>query len=321
MHKLGSYLRFRWMPLLLYAATLGIFSVMCNLTGLDRSVVRYALLLTGFCLLVLLAIDGARYFRLLCLLERFDAETAHLPPPRDASEAAYQQLLRGQIAAFRRYRSEQAALRADALDYYTLWVHQIKTPIAALRLLLADGDPAASRELFKIEQYADLALRYIKLNELSSDLVVAPCQLDPIVRACVKKYALLFIAKNLTVRIDPLPQTVVTDARWLAFILEQIIGNSVKYTPAGGVHIHFADGALRVDDTGIGIRAEDLPRIFEKGFTGCNGRLDMRASGIGLYLAKTAADALAVSIRVCSSPGAGTSVRLTFPPEDAFDHM
>ena len=319
MRKFLSYLHDRRLPLLLYAATCAVFAAVCALTGLNWQIVCYALLLTGFFLLLFLLIDGARYFRLLRALAHFDEVTALLPAPRDAVEAAYQRLLREQTGNFRRYRGEQAASRADALDYYTLWVHQIKTPIAALRLLLDNGTQnAAERELFKIEQYADLALRYVKLEDISSDLLVAACKLSPIVHACIKKFSLLFISQKLSVRIDPLPESVVSDARWLAFILEQVIGNSIKYTRSGGVHIYFKNGALAIADTGIGIRAEDLPRIFEKGFTGCNGRLDARASGIGLYLAKKAADALSIELSARSKVGAGTLISLTFPAQDTF---
>ncbi len=322
MRKFLGYLHYRRLPLMLYAATCAVFAAVCALAGLNWQIVCYALLLVGFFLFILLLIDGARYLHLLRALTRFDETAMLLPAPRDAVETAYQGLLRGQAEKFRRYRGEQAASRADALDYYTLWVHQIKTPIAALRLLLDNGTQnAAKRELFKIEQYADLALRYVKLEDISSDLVADACRLSPIVRACVRKFSLLFIWQKLSVRIDPLPETVVSDARWLAFILEQIIGNSIKYTRSGGVHIYFENGALTVSDTGIGIRAGDLPRIFEKGFTGCNGRLDARASGIGLYLAKKAADALSIGLSASSEVGAGTSISLTFPAQDAFARM
>ena len=191
-----------------------------------------------------------------------------------------------------------------------------------MRLLL--GDEAGERErllrmeLFRVEQYADLALKFVKLGDISSDLVAEYCDLNEIAHAAVKKYSLLFVCSKLSVSIEPLSERVPTDAMWLEFILCQLLSNSLKYTRTGGVRIYMEDGGLVVRDTGIGIRKEDLPRIFEKGYTGYNGRMDTRASGIGLYLAKRTADALRISISVESAPGAGTRVTLRCPADDAF---
>ena len=178
-----------------------------------------------------------------------------------------------------------------------------------------DGDTAGviKQELFKIEQYADLALRYVKLTDISSDLVIERCFLEDIVSASVKKYAVLFVYQKLSLDMVPTDRKVMSDKRWLGFILEQILSNAIKYTYAGGVKIYLQNEKLVIEDTGIGIRAEDLPRIFMKGYTGCNGRLDNRASGIGLYLAKKAADALGITITVDSKVGMGTKVTLAFP--------
>ena len=137
------------------------------------------------------------------------------------------------------------------------------------------------QELFKVERYAELALQYLKLSDIANDLVIERCDLGRIVRESVKKYGLLFVYKGLSAEIAPLDLAVVSDAKWLGFILEQLISNAVKYTNAGGVKIFAENGCLVIEDSGIGIRAEDLPRIFEKGYTGYNGRVDTRASGVG----------------------------------------
>jgi signal transduction histidine kinase len=137
----------------------------------------------------------------------------------------------------------------------------------------------------------------------------------------VKKYSLLFVYSKLSARVEPLSKDVPCDRMWLEFILCQLLSNSVKYTHTGGVRIYMEKGDLVVEDSGIGIRKEDLPRIFEKGYTGYNGRMDTRASGIGLYLVKRTADALGIRINVTSELGKGTRVSLHFPVYDVFAQM
>lgn len=215
-------------------------------------------------------------------------------------------------------------------DYYTMWIHQIKTPIAAMRLLLedrADGTgllagQQAAEELFKIEQYAEMALCYARLDSLSSDLLFKKYNVYGILKQAVKKYAVLFIGSGLSFSMEEFAVQAVTDEKWLAFVLEQILSNAIKYTKKGGISIYGADCAgdrlegevsyLVIEDSGIGIRKEDLPRIFERGFTGCNGRLEKRSTGIGLYLSRQILDRLSHTIRVESEVGKGTKVILGF---------
>ena len=191
-----------------------------------------------------------------------------------------------------------------------------------MRLVLRENDSAEAlvlrQELFKVERYAELALQYVKLREIANDLVIERCDLGRIVRESVKKYGLLFVYKGLSVEIAPLAGSVVSDAKWLGFILEQLLSNAVKYTNEGGVKVCMESGCLVIEDSGIGIRPEDLPRIFEKGYTGYNGRVDTRASGVGLYLTRQVADALAIRIDVRSQLGHGTRVALSFPDADTF---
>ena len=177
------------------------------------------------------------------------------------------------------------------------------------------------QELFKVDQYADLALKFIKLSDIADDLVVERCDLNEIARAAVKKYSLLFIYSKLAVEIGQLAKDVPCDRMWMGFILEQLLSNSIKYTRSGVVKIYMKGAALVVEDSGIGIRKEDLPRIFEKGYTGYNGRMDTRASGIGLYLVKRAATALGIQVSVDSEMGRGTRVTMQFPKYDEFAAM
>ena len=207
-------------------------------------------------------------------------------------------------------------------DFFALWTHQIKTPIAALNLLLQGEkqDVAACRqELFKIESYVEMALNYLRFEEMSNDLVLERNSLEQLVRQVVKKYAAIFIYNHISVQLEHLDYTVLTDEKWFCFVLEQILSNALKYTKQGSVKIsaeEIENGLqVLVQDTGIGIKREDLPRIFEKGFTGYNGRMDKKASGLGLYLCKGVCEKLGHEIRVVSEEGEGTTMILTLQLE------
>ena len=196
-------------------------------------------------------------------------------------------------------------------DYYAAWVHQIKAPIAVMSLLLQQEDTEQNQqlkaELFRVEQYAEMALSYVRLGEGMKDLVIAQYPLDEIIRKAVRKYAGQFIRKKIRLVYVGTEEIVLTDEKWLSFILEQILSNAVKYTVKGSVTIEVNEKKqLTVSDTGIGIAAEDLPRIFEKGYTGKNGRLDRKSTGIGLYLCKMAADKMGHKLSVESVPGEGS---------------
>ena len=202
-------------------------------------------------------------------------------------------------------------------DFFALWAHQIKTPIAALTVLLQeeDLDIAASRqELLKIEGYVEMALGYTRYENMGNDLVLESQPLDQLVKNVVKKYSTMFIYKHLSVQLDHLEYHVLTDEKWFSFVLEQILSNALKYTAQGGIHIYGEedlDGlCVIVQDTGIGIRKEDLPRVFEKGFTGYNGRVDQKASGLGLYLCKGICTKLGHRLSIESELEKGTRVMI-----------
>lgn len=202
-------------------------------------------------------------------------------------------------------------------DFFALWAHQIKTPIAALTVLLQeeDLDIAASRqELLKIEGYVEMALGYTRYENMGNDLVLESQPLDQLVKNVVKKYSTMFIYKHLSVQLDHLECHVLTDEKWFSFVLEQLLSNALKYTAQGGIHIYGeedSDGlCVIVQDTGIGIRKEDLPRVFEKGFTGYNGRVDQKASGLGLYLCKGICTKLGHRLSIESELEKGTRVMI-----------
>lgn len=210
---------------------------------------------------------------------------------------------------------------SDTLDYYTVWVHQIKTPIASMRLTLEGSDSPESRklsaELGRIERYVEMALVYLRLDSESSDYVIREFELDPFIRRSVKKFAGEFISKRLSLELEPSGASVVSDEKWLAFVVEQVLSNSLKYTREGSVRIYLAEPkTLCIRDTGIGIAPEDMPRIFDKGYTGLNGRADLRASGLGLYLCRRVCRKLGHGISAVSAPGEGTEIRIDLSSYD-----
>lgn len=199
-----------------------------------------------------------------------------------------------------------------------MWAHQIKTPLSALKLLLQLEGNLSERgeleqEVFKIEQYVELALQYVRLDHMENDLEFKEYDLKKLVRQTVKKYSVIFINKKLSIDMDGVSGKVLTDEKWLSLILEQLLSNALKYTNQGGIRFYMEPGqekTLVIQDTGIGIREEDVHRIFERGFTGYNGRMDKKSTGIGLYLCKKAADQLGHKIHIESKVGEGTRVML-----------
>lgn len=205
----------------------------------------------------------------------------------------------------------------DLMDYYTLWVHQIKTPIAASQLLVQDVTDRnirslLEREIFKIDAYVHLVLQYLRLENFHDDLQLKQVALEQLVKEVVRKYSLFFIQKGLTINLDDLDVKVISDEKWLLVIIEQILSNSLKYTKSGGIEIYFKDNTLYLKDSGIGIKDSDILRVFERGFSGYNGRLTQQSSGLGLYLSKKIADQLGHEISISSQVGQGTTVSIHF---------
>lgn len=202
----------------------------------------------------------------------------------------------------------------DMMDYYSVWVHQIKTPIASMRLTLQREDTLLSRQLqidlSRIEQYVDMVLTYLRLDSLSTDYVFKKHDVDELIKTAIKKFSREFITRHLVLDYTPIDKWIITDEKWFLFVLEQILSNALKYTKDGGIHIFLKEDILCIEDSGIGIAREDLPRIFEKGYTGYNGREDKKASGIGLYLCWRVIQNLGLSIDVTSQVGQGTCVMI-----------
>ena len=296
-----------------------IFTVSFALYGLPLGAVLYpaALCAAAGGIILLLSLRKSRAVcQELSLMQPHPADLPdELPAAQSPQEQAYQALLLALHADRQKLKSNMNARYHDMTEYYTVWAHQIKTPIAAIRLALQNEDTPLSRrltgEVGRVEQYVQMALTYLRLGSDSSDYVIRSCALDDIVRPAVRRFAGEFIQRKIQLNYQMLNYTVITDEKWLGFVVEQVLSNALKYTPQGSVSIYMEpEGVLCIRDTGIGIAPEDLPRVFDHGYTGLNGRKDKRATGLGLYLSRRILDQLGHTISIASEPGRGTRVTI-----------
>ncbi|MBR4157510.1 MAG: sensor histidine kinase [Oscillospiraceae bacterium] len=301
----------------LYLACCAVFAVTFRIYGLPLGAVLYPALVCAVLWLVWALLRAARAAKKHKALSALTAALTEelLPEAETVDDEDYRQIISLLLEARRSQESDTVRRFADMTDYYTLWAHQIKTPIASMRLTLQNEDSPLSRrltaELGRIERYVEMVMAYLRLDADSTDYVLRECELDPIVRGAVRKFSGEFIERRLELDFQPTGHRVLTDEKWLSFVLEQLLSNALKYTPEGKISIYLDQPAtLCVSDTGIGIAPEDLPRVFEQGFTGYNGREDKRASGLGLYLCRRVCNNLGHGIGAESEPGKGTTVRL-----------
>ncbi|WP_283610251.1 sensor histidine kinase [Faecalispora anaeroviscerum] len=258
----------------------------------------------------------ARHKELLALYSEVAVTVKRLPRVSNLLEEDYQQIILSLFQEKVNLENRMQSQYTDLIEYYTVWAHQIKTPIASMYLSLQDDDSPFSRELTEelqhIEQYVEMVLCYLRLDSCSTDYLIRSCDLDPILRQSVRKFASQFIRRKIRLVYEPTEFSALTDEKWLLFVLEQLLSNAIKYTKAGGtISITMNEpGILCISDSGIGIAPEDLPRIFEKGYTGYNGRGDKKASGIGLYLCRRICGNLRHRITAESALGRGTVITL-----------
>jgi signal transduction histidine kinase len=290
-----------------------VFAVVVTLYDIPADAWQYAGLLMIVILTGVTAIDFYRVYR-----KHLKLRANILDPSSHMIDGAYLTIIQKQADEIKRIVTEADLTRTDLLDYYSLWVHQVKTPISAIHLMLQTSrtheTTALKLELFKIEQYVDMALNYLRLDADSSDFVIKPYDLAEIVKMAIKKYRGIFIEKNLSVNFEMGSFMTITDEKWMAFAIEQVLSNALKYTQTGSITFKMEGNDLVVQDTGCGIRPEDLPRVFEKGYTGYNGRMDRKSTGIGLYLVKRTLTKLGHGLVITSDLGKGTEVRLQFEP-------
>ncbi len=312
-----QYLKQRRRIFIVGAVFCVIFAVSFLLYHLPIDAVMYpALLCTalGFMIMIFDFLREKRKHETLQTIRSItDTIATSFPKAEGVEDEDYQEIIRLISEEHGIYRTETNRRYADMIDYYTVWVHQIKTPIASMRLHLQNEDSTLARsltsDLHRIEQYVEMVLTFLRLNSESTDYVIKEYDLDKIVKQAVRKFSSDFIGRKLSLVYEPLNTTVITDEKWLSFVIEQVLSNALKYTPSGNITITLEnENTLRIRDTGIGIAPEDLPRIFEKGYTGYNGRTDKKASGIGLHLCKRICNNLGHTISAQSIVDVGTII-------------
>ncbi|MCI8332377.1 MAG: HAMP domain-containing histidine kinase [Clostridiales bacterium] len=311
-----AFFKERLAALLLFLLFCFIFALVFVLFQIEAAAVLYAGAICAFIGAVYLILQFIRFCkkhrRLQTLLAEITVTADNMPAADSVWERDYQAIVHYLWEELHRQADEENKRFDAMIQYYTTWVHQIKTPIAALRMLLPSSEaPAAAGELQKIEQYVEMVLCYLRLDSDVTDYVIKEYDLDEIVKQAVRKQASFFIGKKIALSYEPLHTKVLTDEKWLLFVIEQILSNALKYTKAGQITITLKPPkVLCIEDTGIGIAPEDLPRIFESGFTGYNGRIDQRASGLGLSLCRRICKNLGHTISASSEPGKGTCVQI-----------
>lgn len=348
-HIPAAYLRERIVPVVFCVAEAFIFMMVAALYGYEGVLANmtYALGLTAFFGGCLLLWDYMRYrekYKTLSKLLSAQERAGGLPQTTHAMELAYQQIIMALEAEKKTLVTQLDERQQNMSDYYTMWTHQIKVPLSAMDLLLQnaekEGEEAAHKrliikqlreEVFKTEQYVDMALHYARMESISADLSFARIDVEELVKGALKKYWILFNGAGLGLHLEECHAQIVTDAKWLSFVIEQVLSNALKYTKAGAISIYGTDEGggrvtqgcryLVIEDTGIGIEESDLPRIFERGFTGYNGRLGNKSTGIGLYLCRQIMDRLGLAIEVESKRGEGTKVFLGIAQEEILTKM
>jgi len=309
------YLQSKLGVILLFLAFGAVLAFSFVLYRLPAEAVLYPAALCVLLGIGVLLLDFFRVRRRHMVLRDLKETDAELPEVRDIEAEDYREIVRLLREANREARTRSETDMAAMVDYYTLWVHQIKTPIAAMRLRLQEEDSELSRALLsdlgRVERYVSMVLTYLRLENGATDYVIKETDLDSVIRPVLRQFAGEFISRKLKLDYTPAERKVLTDGKWLSFVVEQVLSNALKYTPSGSVSISMEDPAtLVVRDTGIGIPPEDLPRVFERNYTGLAGRADTRASGLGLSLCKSVCDRLGHGISIESTPGEGTSVRI-----------
>ena len=321
-----SYLKKNLKIYLLLIVFIFIFILIFYLYNLPFEVLFYSSSLCFIVALIVSIIDFNNYRKSYIDLKYLESNILNnmedLSKSLDIRVEYYQKIIERLHNEVEKLKIDDNKKMENLADYYSMWIHQIKTPIAAINFLLDNEEidvKAFRQELFKIERYVEMVLTYIRLGSETSDYVITSINLDEVVRENIKKYATLFINKKIKLNYVSHETYVISDKKWLGFAFEQLLSNAIKYTKSGGeISINISESKLIIEDNGIGIYEEDLPRIFEQSFTGLNGRYEKKSSGLGLYLCKKTLDKLQHKIEITSEVNKGTKVIVSFPKKDMF---
>ena len=218
-------------------------------------------------------------------------------------------------------KNKQIEYRKDVESYFLTWVHQIKTPITASQLLLERNEPNVAnqvrQEIVQIDNYTRLELSYLKLLNEASDMTITEVNIDDLIKPLIMKYRIHFIEQHTKIHYQSNDDSILTDAQWTSILIEQILNNALKYARGKDIWIDFDSTSqqLSIKDNGIGISQADLPKIFDKGYSGYNGSLNESSSGIGLFIVKHIAQHLNLNVEVTSELNKGTQFTISFPTQ------
>lgn len=218
-------------------------------------------------------------------------------------------------------KKRQVEYQKDIESYFLTWVHQIKTPITATQLLLERNEHnvvnQVRQEIVQIDNYTSLALSYLKLLNEAFDMSISEVKIDELIKPLIMKYRVHFIEQNTKIHYQSVDDNVLTDAQWASILIEQLLNNALKYARGKDIWINFNSETkqLYIKDNGIGISQADLPKIFDKGYSGYNGSLNESSSGIGLFIVKHISQHLNLNVEVESKLNSGTQFTIDFPRE------
>lgn len=325
MNFFGKYIKDKIAFIVMFIVVCFVYISILLMYNLPIGAAVYPAAICTVLILVYLILDYKKAYKKHLMLQSTQKLSAdlmeHFPEIKSIDDSDYQQIIQLLKEEQKQLRTQMDTKYTDMVEYYTIWAHQIKTPIAAMSLKLQNEDSELSRsiseDLFRIEQYVEMVLTFLRLDYDSTDYLIKQYSLDNIIRDTVKKFASQFIRKKIKLDYQSMDVNVLTDEKWLSFVIEQVLSNALKYTVSGSISIYIeSPKTLCIKDTGIGIAPADLPRIFDKGYTGYNGRSDKKASGIGLYLCKRICNNLHHQITAQSAVGKGTVIKINLDTND-----
>ncbi|MFV0560162.1 MAG: two-component system sensor histidine kinase SapS [Enterococcus sp.] len=296
----------------------------------DFDTLSYLFIIEGVFLFVYLVghyLDKQRWWRKLNSLNQDVPLQNYLEGAHSNEERFVEEQVNQVIRMHQEVMRQTVSAQQEQKDFIDSWVHEIKVPLAATELLVQSIEfdiedqkyILLENELAKIDEYVDQVLYYARLDSFSRDYLIQEYDLKEIIQPVLRSQANYFIQKQLHYEVVGDSQPVLTDAKWVGFIFKQLLSNAIKYTPDNGnIEISIKrttqEVQLVLQDSGIGIPKEDINRIFDKGFTGSNGRFaQQHSTGLGLYLAKNLAEKLGVHLSVTSIQGQGTKMIMHFP--------
>ena len=308
------YLKDNHSVYLLLLVVILVFDSLLMLCNIDTSLIIYPTVIVLFIIIVYIFFDYYKYKNKHELLTKGFYEDNDCLYDED-----YQKIINELEAKIRQLETNNHKVKKKMSDYYSLWVHQIKTPISAMQLTLENEDSQLSRklmlELLHIEQYVDMVLTYQKLSD-GSDYVFEENEWDVMITDTIRYLRLEFIERKISLKYEPINRTIITDKKWFEFVLKQLISNALKYTRKGSIEIYLEDNCLCIKDDGIGIKESDLKRIFERGYTGSNGHDNKNSSGIGLYLCTNIVSNLGLKLSATSSIGLGSVFKIDLSQDE-----